>query len=276
MQIKSARLKHIAMHCGSSNTNDSSNIHLQKRQRTDDKIRSAMLDFEVFDCPICFEPLIAPIFQCDNGHLACSLCCPKLRNKCPFCTLPIGNKRCRAMEKVLESIFIPCSMLGCTKNVCYGELSAHEKDCKFSLCACPVPGCKYIASYKDIYDHFTFGHRESYYRERPMLRDRDMFTSGNSFILELNINDKCFRELCGVYVSVCCIAPSSSEAKEFSYDLSYTIGGQTMIYKSLKVKRIRKVSLQIPHDNFMLIPQSLLHGEFLNIEASIKTINKVQ
>uniref|UniRef100_A0A0D3E845 RING-type domain-containing protein n=1 Tax=Brassica oleracea var. oleracea TaxID=109376 RepID=A0A0D3E845_BRAOL len=92
------------MHCGSSNTDDSSSIHLQKRQRTDDKIRSATLDLEVLDCPICTEPLIAPIFQCDNGHTVCSICCPKLRNKCPFCALPIGDKRCRAMEKVFESI----------------------------------------------------------------------------------------------------------------------------------------------------------------------------
>ncbi|KAH0858461.1 hypothetical protein HID58_086722, partial [Brassica napus] len=119
---------YITMHCGSSNTDDSSSIHLQKRQRTDDKIRSATLDLEVLDCPICTEPLIAPIFQCDNGHTVCSICCPKLRNKCPFCALPIGVKRCRAMEKVFESISIPCSVLGCTKNVCYGELSAHEKE----------------------------------------------------------------------------------------------------------------------------------------------------
>lgn len=56
-----------------------------------------------------------------------------------FCALPIGDKRCRAMEKVFESISIPCSVLGCTKNVCYGELSAHEKEWKLSLCSCPVP-----------------------------------------------------------------------------------------------------------------------------------------
>lgn len=73
--------------------------------------------------------------------------------------------------------------------------------------------CNYTASYKDIYDHFTFGHQHSYSGERPM---HDMFTSGISFILKLNINNKvsimrehgnsllfsvqCFRELYGVYV----------------------------------------------------------------------------
>ncbi|KAF8112135.1 hypothetical protein N665_0066s0013 [Sinapis alba] len=276
------------MHCGSSNRNNSGSIHFQKRQRTDDKIRSVMIDLEDFDCPICTEPFIAPIFQCDNGHPACSVCCPKLRNKCPFCALPIGDKRCRAMEKVLESIRIPCSVLGCTKNVCYGELSAHEKECTLSLCACPVPGCKHTASYKDIYNHYNISHQKSCCWERPL---HDMFTFGMSFILELDINDKvsimreheksllfvfqCFRKMCGVYVTVCCIAPTSPEVEEFSYDLSYDMGGQIMIYKSLKVKNIRKVSLQIPQDNFMLIPQNLLHGELLNIEVSIKRMNEV-
>ncbi|KAL0730149.1 hypothetical protein Bca4012_026242 [Brassica carinata] len=274
------------MHCGSSNTNDSSSIHFQKRQRTDDKMRSAMLNFEVFNCIICIEPLTAPIFQCDNGHLVCSSCCPKLRNKCPLCSFPIGDKRCRAMEKVIESTGILCSVLGCTKIVCYRELSAHEKECTFSLCVCPVPDCKYTASYKDVYDHYNSDHQKISSLERPML---DMFTSGMSFIIELNINDKvsimreheksllfafqCFRKLYGVCVTVCCIAPSSPEVEEFSYDLSYNMGGQNMIYKSLKVKRIRKVSLQIPQDNFMLIPQNLLYGELLNMEVTIKRMN---
>ncbi|CAH8383812.1 unnamed protein product [Eruca vesicaria subsp. sativa] len=48
------------------------NVSRQKRQRTEDKTRSAMLDFGVLDCPICMEPLSIPIFQCDNGHLACA------------------------------------------------------------------------------------------------------------------------------------------------------------------------------------------------------------
>lgn len=84
---------------------------------------------------------------------------------------------------------------------------------------------------------------------------------------------QCFRKLYGVYVTVCCIAPSSPEVEEFSYDLSYDVGGQTMIHKSLKVKRIRQLSLQIPQDNFMLIPQNLLHGVLLNIEVSIKRMD---
>nr|GEY26883.1 TRAF-like protein [Tanacetum cinerariifolium] len=45
---------------------------------------------DVLDCPICLYPLFTPVFQCDNGHIACFSCCSKLKTKCPFCCTPIG------------------------------------------------------------------------------------------------------------------------------------------------------------------------------------------
>ncbi|CAD5333337.1 unnamed protein product [Arabidopsis thaliana] len=119
-----------------------------------------MLDFDVLDCPICCEPFTIPIFQCDNGHLACSSCCPKLSNKCPACTLPVGHSRCRAMESVLASVFVSCrnAKFGCTKKVCYGKESAHEKECIFSQCSCPELDCNYTGSYKDLYEHYGTHH----------------------------------------------------------------------------------------------------------------------
>ncbi|KAG2307959.1 hypothetical protein Bca4012_083087 [Brassica carinata] len=71
----------------SDQVNGSSSIPSQKRNRSSissgdgAKKRSLMLlDADLLDCPICYLPLTIPIFQCDNGHLACSSCCPKLRN----------------------------------------------------------------------------------------------------------------------------------------------------------------------------------------------------
>ncbi|KAH7845541.1 hypothetical protein Vadar_003322 [Vaccinium darrowii] len=58
-----------------------------------------LTDPDVLDCPICLEHLISPVFQCNNGHVACSSCCIKLGNKCPSCSMPIGYNRCRAIEK---------------------------------------------------------------------------------------------------------------------------------------------------------------------------------
>ncbi|KAF3594436.1 hypothetical protein DY000_02023602 [Brassica cretica] len=62
-----------------------------------------LLDPDVLECPICCEPLKIPIFQCENGHLACFQCCEKVKKICPSCKSPNGYSRCRAMEKVIEA-----------------------------------------------------------------------------------------------------------------------------------------------------------------------------
>ncbi|ESQ47281.1 hypothetical protein EUTSA_v10027866mg [Eutrema salsugineum] len=257
-----------------------------KRVGTEDKrLSTTLLDLSILDCPICFEAFTIPIFQCDNGHLTCSSCCPKLSDKCPSCSSPIGRIRCKAMESVLESIFIPCpnAKFGCTKKVSYGKESTHEKECTFSLCSCPVLDCNYTGSYKDLYDHYKFIHLDCY-----VDIVLNTFSFGNSFRAYMNISDKillrldhtrsllfvvqCFREPYGVYVTVRCIAPSAPEVGEFSYHISYTsVDEHTMIYKSPVVKRIREVSFQTPQENSMLlIPLGCLNGDSLEMDICIK------
>ncbi|EFH46840.1 hypothetical protein ARALYDRAFT_915958 [Arabidopsis lyrata subsp. lyrata] len=252
------------MEGSSSGVKGSSNINLQKKQRTEDKTRPAMLDFDVLDCPVCFEPLTIPIFQCDNGHLACSSCCPKLSNKCPTCTLHVGNKRCRAMESVLESIFIPCpnANFGCTKSISYGKESTHEKECIFSQCYCPALNCNYTSSYKDLYTHYRTTHMEvdqlnKYICDIPFSVRMNIGSDKNIIIRKeytkrLLFAVQCFREPCGVYVTVSCIAPSAPEVGQFSYHLSYTVDGHTITYESPEVKRILKVSSQRPQESTLV------------------------
>ncbi|VYS68544.1 unnamed protein product [Arabidopsis thaliana] len=270
----------------------SNSILSQKRQlsssdaaKRDAKKRSTMLmDLEILDCPICYEAFTIPIFQCDNGHLACSSCCPKLNNKCPACTSPVGHNRCRAMESVLESILIPCpnAKLGCKKNVSYGKELTHEKECMFSHCACPALDCNYTSSYKDLYTHYRITHME--------INQINTFICDIPLSVRMNISKKilirtehltnhlfavqCFREPYGVYVTVSCIAPSSPELSQYSYALSYTVDGHTVIYKSPEVKRVLKLSFETPLENFMLIPNSLLRGDVLEMRISVKKLNK--
>ncbi|BBN68995.1 hypothetical protein Prudu_682S000700 [Prunus dulcis] len=43
-----------------------------------------LTDPELFDCPICYEPLTIPVYQCDqNSHIACSSCRTKINNNVP-------------------------------------------------------------------------------------------------------------------------------------------------------------------------------------------------
>ncbi|XP_040364348.1 E3 ubiquitin-protein ligase SINA-like 10 [Rosa chinensis] len=92
----------------------------------------------LLDCPICFEPLTIPVFQCDqNGHISCSTCCTKINNKCPSCSCPIGSNRCRAVEKIVESIATPCQNIkyGCNTRVIYNKKIEHEKTCLYLPCS---------------------------------------------------------------------------------------------------------------------------------------------
>ena len=49
-----------------------------------------------FDCPVCFEPLRRPIYQCVNGHLICRERNPK--KVCPTCRVELTDQRIRCLE----------------------------------------------------------------------------------------------------------------------------------------------------------------------------------
>ncbi|XP_010435701.1 PREDICTED: E3 ubiquitin-protein ligase SINA-like 7 [Camelina sativa] len=243
-----------------------------------------LMDLDILDCPICYEALTVPIFQCDNGHIACSSCCPKLKNKCPACALPIGHSRCRAMEKVVKSVSFPCpnSIFGCTESSSYGKESNHEKECNFSPCSCPEQDCNYTGPYKDLYNHYALTHSKGF--------RLDSFSCGVSFTSLINISGtmkiekedvkrllfavQCFREPCGVYLTVSCIAPSTPEVGEYSYHVSYNVDdGHTLTYGSPNMKRILEVSFHVPQQNFMFIPNHFLRGDWLDIELCIRKLN---
>lgn len=53
----------------------------------------------LFECPVCFEHIVPPIFQCLFGHLICNKCVLMCEN-CPTCRNPFNSKRNLYMEKV--------------------------------------------------------------------------------------------------------------------------------------------------------------------------------
>ncbi|EFH45080.1 hypothetical protein ARALYDRAFT_916589 [Arabidopsis lyrata subsp. lyrata] len=186
------------------------------------------------------------------------------------------------MQSVLESILVPCPNVtfGCTKNSSYGKELTHEKECNVAPCSCPVEDCDYIGSYKDLYDHYDLTQLKRF--------TLDYFSCGNSFNLPMKISDKkivirmedtkrllfavqCFKEPCGVYVTVSCIAPFTREVGAFSYYFSYAVDGNVMSYVSTEMKRVLEVSSQVPKKNFMWIPHCLLRDDgWLNIVLCIK------
>ncbi|KAF7842333.1 E3 ubiquitin-protein ligase SINA-like 10 [Senna tora] len=208
-----------------SNNNSGEN-DVSATENRDRSISVMLTDPDVLDCCICYEPLSIPIFQCENGHIACSFCCIKLMNKCPMCFMPIGYNRCRAIEKVLESVKVSClnAKYGCKETVCYSKKNDHEKECIHAPCTCPHSGCDFVASSKELTRHFkrkhegsaihfTYGHFFSVFLK---VADKVVFLQEQNgaelFILHSNV------ESLGNIVNISCIGPSSLKTV-YHYDI---------------------------------------------------------
>ncbi|KAK8569103.1 hypothetical protein V6N13_106981 [Hibiscus sabdariffa] len=191
----------------------------------DGSVSITLTDPEVLDCSICYEALSIPVFQCENGHIACSTCCIKIRNRCPSCSTPIGYSRCRAIEKVLESVKVSCqnTKYGCKEAFSYNLKQKHEKACPFAPCSCPLPECSFEGSSEDLSSHFGNVHKYSatrflYDRLVPItlgvlekslvLREE---TDGSLFILHNKV------ETLGNVVTLSRIGPSTERG--FFYEL---------------------------------------------------------
>ncbi|KAG2325294.1 hypothetical protein Bca52824_008022 [Brassica carinata] len=250
-----------------TNSEETSETFTKEDDSTRDNHYSvALLDPDVLDCPICCEPLKIPIFQCNNGHLACSLCCGKLKNICPSCKIPIGYSRCRAMEKVVEASIISCpnAKYGCKKSTSYGNRSSHEKQCVFHPCSCPMRGCNYIGSYKHLYNHVRAKHRDelilfiwdiSLSLEWDLTKTIDVLQEeedGELIVVQV------YSKPHGLIVRVSCIAPS--EQGEFSCTLKFAVLG-IELKQALVLRKIRKVRDNQPIYGFMLIPLYMLPSD---------------
>ncbi|XP_044956878.1 E3 ubiquitin-protein ligase SINA-like 10 isoform X1 [Hordeum vulgare subsp. vulgare] len=111
-------------------------------------------------CEICFEPFGDQIFMCKNGHPACGTCCIRMDRIC-FCAEPIGDIRCRPLEKVLAAMTRPCTYAsyGCREIVSYTGRRSHEEDCPYTPYYCPFDGCTYHGM--QLYNHIHDRHAAS-------------------------------------------------------------------------------------------------------------------
>jgi E3 ubiquitin-protein ligase SIAH1 len=82
-----------------------------------------------------------------------------MNQNCPSCNEPIGDSRCRAMEKILAGMTRPCkySKYGCGEVVKFTEMRAHEEEvCPYAPYSCPFNGCAYHGVL--LYDHIMHDH----------------------------------------------------------------------------------------------------------------------
>eukprot|EP01116_Phalansterium_solitarium_P014198 TRINITY_DN31753_c0_g1_i1.p1 TRINITY_DN31753_c0_g1~~TRINITY_DN31753_c0_g1_i1.p1 ORF type:complete len:268 (-),score=43.13 TRINITY_DN31753_c0_g1_i1:621-1424(-) len=119
-----------------------------------------LLAKELLECPVCFELMKPPIFQCNSGHLICNSCATKLK-KCPSCRIPLNGVRNRALEKIAETIEYSCmhSTFGCGHVATCAEISSHESACSFRPLPCLLGGnCRWLGALNDFKEHATASH----------------------------------------------------------------------------------------------------------------------
>ncbi|KAI4308144.1 hypothetical protein L6164_031248 [Bauhinia variegata] len=191
----------------------------EKEDEEESSISPFLTNIEVLQCFICYELLTSPVFQCKNGHSACSSCCSKVNKKCPVCSSSIGDMRNRAIEDVLESLMVPCpnAKYGCKGMVNYNKKNEHRKSCMHAPCSCPYSECRFVSSSDELSLHFRRKHESSAmsftYEEkfkfslvvtekRVVLqeKDGDLFVLNNSSVVNV-----------GNLLSVSRIAPQSSK-----------------------------------------------------------------
>lgn len=85
---------------------------------------------QAFECPICKDYMVPPIYQCVSGHTLCNACKAKLE-KCPSCEAKIDETRNLVLEEVAEKVELPCQYEtdNCTFRGGVKRVAAHEVDC---------------------------------------------------------------------------------------------------------------------------------------------------
>ncbi|CAL5372562.1 unnamed protein product [Camellia sinensis] len=224
----------------------------------DGSISVTLTDPDVLDCPICLEHLTIPVFQ------SCSSCCFKLGNQCPSCAWPIGYNRCRAIEKVIESVKISCQNMkyGCKEAVSYSKKHDHEEACVYAPCLCPLPECNFVGSSKHLSLHFTSKHSNSttrfcYNCLFPISIEKQQKclilheqSEGGIFILNNGIDPL------GNIVNVSCIGPSSTK-RAFAYDLIARNGESSVRLQSFTESIPGRVE-HPPLKRFLLVPSDFV------------------
>ncbi|CAN6214212.1 unnamed protein product [Urochloa humidicola] len=236
----------------------------------------------VLDCDACSLPLKPPIFECDAGHAVCSPCHDKLRGaggECRTCGVAVagGYRRCRALERVVESILAACpnKAYGCEATPPYQALAQHIPGCPHAPCHCPGEGCGFVGSVAQLVDHAAGAHgwpvhRPYHARERTFavgLRDGLNFVlSDYNDLLLLNVTRHPF---CRAVSAVCIRAHTAAEkALEMTIELARPLffsnhGLVTQELKTVFTVAFSDLSDGLPNsnDSHQFIVPKYAHGD---------------
>lgn len=204
---------------------------------------------ELLECPVCMNIMYPPIHQCPNGHTLCSKCKSKVHS-CPICRQELGNIRCLALERVAESLEVPCryQILGCQDIFPYQSRLRHEQSCGFRPYNCPYAGAECPVSGSiplliqhlknhhqvDMHDGSTFNHR--YVKTDPQDFENAtwMLTLFNCFGYQFCLHFEAFNlGRAPVYMAFIRFMGEENDAKKFNYSLEVGANGRKLTWQGV-------------------------------------------
>ncbi|KAG6786870.1 hypothetical protein POTOM_008487 [Populus tomentosa] len=216
---------------------------------------------ELLECPVCTNSMYPPIhqmmladvnkllfLQCHNGHTLCSTCKTRVQNRCPTCRQELGDIRCLALEKVAESLELPCKYmsLGCPEIFPYYSKLKHETLCNFRPYSCPYAGseCAIVGDIPflvahlrddhkvDMHSGCTFNHRYVKSNPREVENATWMLTVFHCFGQYFCLHFEAFQlGMAPVYMAFLRFMGDEAEARNYSYSLEVGGNGRKLIWE---------------------------------------------
>nr|CAD1822324.1 unnamed protein product [Ananas comosus var. bracteatus] len=208
--------------------------------------------------PACTSSLSAPCAPipctlrstrwCQNGHTLCSTCKSRVHNRCPTCRQELGDIRCLALEKVAESLELPCKYysLGCPEIFPYYSKLKHEAQCNFRPYTCPYAGseCSVVGDIPFLVTHLrddhkvdmhtgcTFNHRYVKSNPREVENATWMLTVFHCFGQYFCLHFEAFQlGMAPVYMAFLRFMGDEADARNYSYSLEVGANGRKMVWE---------------------------------------------
>ncbi|GMY24232.1 hypothetical protein FCV25MIE_19474 [Fagus crenata] len=174
---------------------------------------------ELLECPVCTNSMYPPIHQ----------------NRCPTCRQELGDIRCLALEKVAESLELPCKYfsLGCPEIFPYYSKLKHE------AVYCSVVGdIPFLVAHLrddhkvDMHSTCTFNHRYVKSNPREVENATWMLTVFHCFGQHFCLHFEAFQLGMGpVYMAFLRFMGDEMEARNYSYSLEVGGNGRKLIWE---------------------------------------------
>ncbi|KAG5019206.1 E3 ubiquitin-protein ligase SINAT3 [Glycine soja] len=210
---------------------------------------------ELLECPVCTNSMYPPIHQVGYVTELQDVVVFRMQNiVMPVSWLDalsrqeLGDIRCLALEKVAESLELPCKYysLGCPEIFPYYSKLKHETVCNFRPYSCPYAGseCSVVGDIPFLVAHLrddhkvdmhtgcTFNHRYVKSNPREVENATWMLTVFHCFGQYFCLHFEAFQlGMAPVYMAFLRFMGDENEARNYSYSLEVGANGRKLIWE---------------------------------------------